>query len=557
MRTPFGKLAISLATMLMLMASPAWGQVTFLDTFGTAGAGNGQFGQPLGLGVGPDGRVFVADSLNSRVQVFSQASASVAFAYSTQFGTSGAGNGQFNLPGDVAVSAAGTVYVADTSNNRVQLFSSAGAYQGQFGGLGGGNGQLDGPSSVAVSTTGAAFVADTGNNRGQVFSAAGVYQSQFANSGGTAQQVTQPAGVAVAADGTRYVADTTGNRIQAYNPDGSFRATIGAGGLNTPIDLSVAASGNLYVVDSGNNRVRVYGSDGSFKFDLGTGLLNNPSDVAVAPTGQVFVSNTLNNQMVRWFNPAEWVSGFNTFNTPTAGAGQLLGQSLTLSGPMTLNSLTVLTIQSGGSITINGGKLNSTGTVNVAGTLTVRSGSIATSTGVVSVQPGGLLTGNGTLIAPVTVSGTIRPGETGPAILRTGNLTLAPGGSYLWTVGQATGPVGSGFSQLAQVGTNNLNITSTPASPFTIKVTSVGTLADFNPTNTYSFPIASFDTITGFSPDKFAIDPSGFANSLNGGTFSLSVQSGSVLLNFTPVPEPVYLLAVVAVVVVAGRRLSR
>ncbi|MFO0935896.1 MAG: hypothetical protein U0798_05175 [Gemmataceae bacterium] len=531
------------------------GQVTLLDTFGSSGTGNGQFNQPLGLSVGPDGRLFVTDSLNNRVQTFTQAATSVTFAYTSQFGSSGSGNGQFNLPTDVGVSSSGTIYVSDSANNRVQYFNSAGVYQGQFGGLGTGNGQLDGPSSVSVVGT-SVYVADTGNNRGQVFSTTGAYQSQFANSGGASQQVSLPAGIAVTASGIRYVSDTSGNRIQAYNADGSFLRSIGVGLLSTPIDLSVAPSGNLYVADSGNNRVRVFAPDGTFQFDLGVGMLNNPSDVTVAPTGQIFVSDTLNHQVVRWFNPSEWVSGFNTFNTPVAGSGQLLGQNLTLKTGMTLNSLTSLTIQNGGSLTVNGGTLNSTGTVSVAGTLTVAAGSTATSTGTVTIQSGGTLTGNGTLSAPVVVSGVIRPAEPGTgavATLQTGNLTFAPGGRYDWSISQATGTAGSGFSQIAQSGTNSLTITSTSASPFTLKVSQVGLLADFDPHSSYSFPIASFNSISGFSSDKFTIDTSLFSNSLEGGNFSLSALNGTLYLNFNPVPEPGMMLAFAAVSLAAFR----
>ena len=44
--------------------------------------------------------------------------------YLTQWGTQGTGDGQFNNPAGVAVDASGNVYVADTDNNRIQVFGS-------------------------------------------------------------------------------------------------------------------------------------------------------------------------------------------------------------------------------------------------------------------------------------------------------------------------------------------------------------------------------------------------------------------------------------------------
>ena len=77
------------------------------------------------------------------------------------------------------------------------------------------------------------------------------------------------------------------------------------------------------------------------------------------------------------------------------------------------------------------------------------------------------------------------------------------------------------------------------------------------PTAAYSFQIATYDTISGFGPNKFEVDTSGFANSLDGGTFSMLAAGGTLFLNFTPVPEPSSLMAMAAIVATAGRRLGR
>lgn len=66
------------------------------------------------------GNVYVVDSDNHRVEMFTNSG-----AYLTQWGTQGSGNGQFFYPSGVAVDGAGNIYVADDLNRRVQKFGPA------------------------------------------------------------------------------------------------------------------------------------------------------------------------------------------------------------------------------------------------------------------------------------------------------------------------------------------------------------------------------------------------------------------------------------------------
>lgn len=89
-----------------------------LGGWGSSGSGPGQFEQPYGIDVGPDGTVYVADQYNNRVQYFTATGSLVGI-----IGKRGSGNGELYYPVDVAVSADGKrLYVVEAGNDRVQYF---------------------------------------------------------------------------------------------------------------------------------------------------------------------------------------------------------------------------------------------------------------------------------------------------------------------------------------------------------------------------------------------------------------------------------------------------
>jgi DNA-binding beta-propeller fold protein YncE len=90
------------------------------------------FNRPANLTFGPEGDLFVADGYgNSRVAHYSKEG-----EYVGQWGTKGTGDGEFNLVHDVALDSRGRVYVADRVNQRVQIFDRQGKFMGKWTGLG-------------------------------------------------------------------------------------------------------------------------------------------------------------------------------------------------------------------------------------------------------------------------------------------------------------------------------------------------------------------------------------------------------------------------------------
>lgn len=135
-----------------------------LGAIGSGGVQDGQFNRPEGIGIGPDDRLYVADSCNHRVQVFDR---SGSFLHA--FGSAGGGAGQMSYPYDVRVDARGLRFVCEFGNSRVQVFDEQNKPIEIVGSAGGEPGQMNNPWSIALDSRGNLYVADAGNHRVQKF----------------------------------------------------------------------------------------------------------------------------------------------------------------------------------------------------------------------------------------------------------------------------------------------------------------------------------------------------------------------------------------------------
>ncbi len=130
--------------------------------FGRPGSANGEFNRAEGLGFGPDGRLFVADSCNHRIQVFDPDG-----TWRATFGRAGAGLGELSYPYDVRVDREGRRYVCEFGHSRIQVFDAGNQPLEIIGGPGLEPGQFNNPWSIALDSRGNLYVADSGNHRVQ------------------------------------------------------------------------------------------------------------------------------------------------------------------------------------------------------------------------------------------------------------------------------------------------------------------------------------------------------------------------------------------------------
>jgi sugar lactone lactonase YvrE len=175
-----------------------------------------------------------------------------------------AGQGAFYGPRAVTISADGEVYVTDTGNKRVQVFDTEGTYLWEFGGAGDGLTQMNEPVGVGLNVTlgadvGEVFVADTWNQRVQVFTLEGGFLRYWDvpvwGIGGDHPE--EKPFLAVTEDAV-YVSDPVHQRILAFNSGGTFLwALKDVTGLAFP--QGVAVSGDtLYVSDAHAGQVVAY-----------------------------------------------------------------------------------------------------------------------------------------------------------------------------------------------------------------------------------------------------------------------------------------------------------
>jgi ABC-type Fe3+ transport system permease subunit/DNA-binding beta-propeller fold protein YncE len=154
-----GKTASQLAA-----GSTNYWSAPFVATFGRPGTGPGEFNRPEGLGIDAQDRLYVADSCNHRIQVFSADG-----TFLRAHGQAGKGVGDFSYPYDVQIDAAGRQFVCEFGNSRIQIFDGHDQPLEVLGGPGADPGKFNDPWGIALDSRGNLYVADSQNHRVQKF----------------------------------------------------------------------------------------------------------------------------------------------------------------------------------------------------------------------------------------------------------------------------------------------------------------------------------------------------------------------------------------------------
>jgi DNA-binding beta-propeller fold protein YncE len=294
-----------------------------VSVWGGAGVEEGRFNNPRNVAVGSDGAVYVADGGNHRIQKFTSdgefvtAWGHMCRMFEGQAGCVEAdGAGGFYDPWGLAVDQDGYVYVADTWNHRVQKFTSDGAFVTMWGTHGvqedaaGGEGLFWGAREIAIGSDGLIYVSDTGNKRIQVFTPDGQFLTQWGGKGLAEGRMDEPVGLAVAPDGRSYVADTWNQRIQVFDAQHFYSnmwevdSWYGQSLENKPY-LALDGEGRVYVTDPEGYRILVFDSNGRFLASLGKyGTEDDafmlPTGIAIDSEGYLYVADTATHRVIKY-----------------------------------------------------------------------------------------------------------------------------------------------------------------------------------------------------------------------------------------------------------------
>ncbi|MBI4859569.1 MAG: SMP-30/gluconolactonase/LRE family protein [Candidatus Riflebacteria bacterium] len=264
-------------------------------TFGQYGTYVGELRSPVGLTLGPEGLLYVADTKNNTVLKFDE---------------DGRFTGQV-LPGEVpfdgpvalAFDSRGNLYVVEEQGCRVRKFDPKGTLLATFGGPGPEMGKFKNPRGIAVDARDRIFVADSDNHRIQEFDSnfTWVRNLRFKGMG---RQPPVPRGLAIDAENRVWACFSANHRVVRFGPDGDADLVCGEEGtglgqFEEPRYIAFDVQNNFFVTDYRNGRVQRFSSKGEFLFSVGVrgpgrGQFKGPQGLAVDLRGNVYVADTEN-----------------------------------------------------------------------------------------------------------------------------------------------------------------------------------------------------------------------------------------------------------------------
>jgi DNA-binding beta-propeller fold protein YncE len=272
--------------------------VRLVEIIGSFGTRLGEFNRPAGIALDGEGSLYVADSLNHRVQKITPSGDVYGLG----------GPDLLVNPQGVAVDGSRFIYILEQGADRLRKFSHTGFLVFTLGGPEVRVRRFACPTAICLDQYHQIYIAEAERDRITCYSAAGHWQTNY--EGRTYEPgFRRPQGVAVDLQGNVYVSDTLNHRIVRLRPNGEMDAVIGRPGpemgeLAEPSGLATAPEGGVWVADSGNDRVQRFSGEGEATCcfpepDRRDVDLSCPTAVALDGEGSVYVSDSLNHRIIK------------------------------------------------------------------------------------------------------------------------------------------------------------------------------------------------------------------------------------------------------------------
>ena len=218
----------------------------------------------------------------------------------TTIGSEGRGELQFNSPLGIDING-DIVYVCERDGGRFHKLTTRGEFIGTFGEKGSGIGQFDYPYDVKICPDGKVYVADTDNDRVQVFHSDWTISHVIDGRVSGDDHFIRPMGIAFDLLGNVHVTGYTSTSVTVFTPSGQFVRQYGPKSDFHPAGIAIDSSGYSLVI----NRLYDYTSLSVFdpydNFIHSIRELNFPEGVSVSPIdGGVWVADTYNNRLVKY-----------------------------------------------------------------------------------------------------------------------------------------------------------------------------------------------------------------------------------------------------------------
>ena len=287
------------AQMWQLNSGPSLETVTTIDPYeakmisrqpdyfiSKGGSAAGDLNEPRGIHIAQDGTIFVADSNNNRIQQFSQTGELLnVWGVYANILEGAAPGGTLNKPWDVVTGKDGSVYVLDTFNHRIQKFTDDGRFIKALGVFAQGTSPdtIWGPRGIAVGLNGNIFVTDTGNKRIVVYDKDLNYVTQFGGAGFEAGQFDEPVGIDVSDVGMVAVADTWNRRVQLFSPDESGLAYTQTGEFEVDAWYGQSLDNKPFLTFSPKGTIIISDPEGGriLEFSLSGDLIRGWQDLSI------------------------------------------------------------------------------------------------------------------------------------------------------------------------------------------------------------------------------------------------------------------------------------
>jgi DNA-binding beta-propeller fold protein YncE len=237
------------------------------DTINGNSGLDARFNRPFGVCVDRSNNIYVVDRANFKIKRLSAEGRVMCLAGSTVGDTYSDDGAQVQfgvMMGGICVDNAGIVYLADHMNHKIKKIFPSGRTVGLAGNTMGFNNDFDGralfmyPLDVAVDAAGVVYVADTGNNRirkittsGNVYTLAGNGTAGLVDGNGLEAQFSNPTRVALDPSGRfLYVLDTGNQCVRKVTADGKTTTFMPYSTLAGVGDITVDNTGFLYLLEN-------------------------------------------------------------------------------------------------------------------------------------------------------------------------------------------------------------------------------------------------------------------------------------------------------------------